>query len=1291
MGRAGAQTPASPTDFSYATSQMDFKAKRVIPPSPEAAGLGTYGNIPISLFTGSPKVTVPLYELKGNALDLPISLSYNAGGFKPQDIASWVGLGWSLNAGGVITRSVVANPDNATNYFFANNNYGTPPPITNLFATYSYMDSIQKASKETQPDVYYYNFGNYSGKFFLGTNQNIIRKEKNDLKISCWGVPNDNTGSSYFTIVDEHGNTYQFATTEISLMQQNDAILQSAPVTLNYVYPSSWYLTSITSADGQEQINFNYYSASGSQTMYANYLQNSTYSYYHNSVISSSTYYESSSGNNQSAPPIVTITGRKYLQSITLQKGGVTATTINFESLTNQRLDLDHTQFPGEQLIQDIKVNSANGLVKKYNLYFSYFTNTFTDPGHKRLRLDSVSEAPGDGSGLYKPPYSFTYNNGAVPSTTQASVDHWGFFNGPDLVSTLVPPYNPGDGVTYGGTANRNPDFGSSVLTVLSQVNYPTGGYTTFNYELNQAKDPVSGAIFSVGGVRIKQMIDYSFAGKQAIVKNYTYTLSDGSPSGIAVIPIYTTTSTTHHNIEPVLGGCIPPNDLRCSVYDLTFLNVSASPVFGLGTIQGSHIGYSYVTESQTDINTGAALGKTVYQYNVSANLTTHDDNIANGDLLDQSEYDINGKLVEDKASTYNYTGGDGALVGYSVSTYGEQDNFIELCQYLQSGSTVYSWIGTWASTPTCIANRIYPSKYYYTGYTLSAQYKQLVQQTDTKVDQVSGASTVITKKYTYGNSAYTFPTLIEQYSSSSDEIVTSKKYAADYTVPTSGTLDNATAGIQVLQSKNMLGAEIETLQYRQNLDGSNKRYIDGTLNMYSPLFPYLLSIYRLELASPLSTVQLSSTNGTFTYDSHYQPLGSFTYDSYGNVVEQAKAQDVVKAYIWDYQHLLPTAEVLNANAYMVAYAGFETGTTGGNWSGYTPTALTAGGAAGSNSYSLSSTNTLSMSALPTSRSFIVSYWLHSGSVSVSTNIGAATGVAGVVYNGWTYYEHVLPANSTQVTLSSAAGANIDELRLFPNDALMTTYTYTPFVGMTSQSSSTNQFTYYEYDGFSRLVNIRDLAGNIVKNYKYNYGLGAALTASPQTLFYNNIAQQSFTKNNGCPTGALPTSVNYMVPFGKYVSSVSQADADSKAQTEISNNGQNNANLLGQCLWYNVLARTFKFKNNCTYSQGPGGRVTYTVNANTYSSAISQAQADSLAQADLTNNAQAYANANGTCTCSAEGNKYIAGTCQTGTRFNVSTTHMPDGTWQCVYYYSFSDGTVSGNYTTYSSTACTIQ
>jgi RHS repeat-associated protein len=82
-----------------------------LPASPTAAELGKYGEVPVSLYNGMPQVNIPIASLKGNEMAMPLSLSYHASGVKVNQIASWVGLGWSLNAGGVITREVRDQPD----------------------------------------------------------------------------------------------------------------------------------------------------------------------------------------------------------------------------------------------------------------------------------------------------------------------------------------------------------------------------------------------------------------------------------------------------------------------------------------------------------------------------------------------------------------------------------------------------------------------------------------------------------------------------------------------------------------------------------------------------------------------------------------------------------------------------------------------------------------------------------------------------------------------------------------------------------------------------------------------------------------------------------------------------------------------------------------------------------------------------------------------------------------------------------------------------------------------------
>lgn len=94
---------------------LNPKLKGAIPSSPSAAALGQYGSSPVSLHTGVPSISIPLFNLTANKISLPISLDYHASGIKVGQIASNVGLGWSLNAGGVITREVRDQPDDAKN------------------------------------------------------------------------------------------------------------------------------------------------------------------------------------------------------------------------------------------------------------------------------------------------------------------------------------------------------------------------------------------------------------------------------------------------------------------------------------------------------------------------------------------------------------------------------------------------------------------------------------------------------------------------------------------------------------------------------------------------------------------------------------------------------------------------------------------------------------------------------------------------------------------------------------------------------------------------------------------------------------------------------------------------------------------------------------------------------------------------------------------------------------------------------------------------------------------------
>lgn len=141
------------------------------------------------------------------------------------------------------------------------------------------------------------------------------------------------------------------------------------------------------------------------------------------------------------------------------------------------------------------------------------------------------------------------------------------------------------------------------------------------------------------------------------------------------------------------------------------------------------------------------------------------------------------------------------------------------------------------------------------------------------------------------------------------------------------------------------------------------------------------------------------------------------------------------------------------------------------------------------------------------------------------------------------------------------------------------------------------------------------------QTYANNYGY---------CTYYNVQRSSTFTKNN-CASGTVGSQVTYTVPAGRYSSTVSQGDADARAQSDINANGQSYANTNGTCNWYSVPKSGTFTKNNCA-AGGAGSSVTYTVAAGAYSSTVSQADADAKAQSDVNANGQNYANSNGYCT-----------------------------------------------------------
>jgi hypothetical protein len=143
----------------------------------------------------------------------------------------------------------------------------------------------------------------------------------------------------------------------------------------------------------------------------------------------------------------------------------------------------------------------------------------------------------------------------------------------------------------------------------------------------------------------------------------------------------------------------------------------------------------------------------------------------------------------------------------------------------------------------------------------------------------------------------------------------------------------------------------------------------------------------------------------------------------------------------------------------------------------------------------------------------------------------------------------------------------LNSLRSALPNAMVTTYTYIPLVGVSSITDSKGYSTYYTYDSSNRLQYIKDHNLNVLQRYCYNY-LGQIMNCpdgSIAGITYTNAAKSATFTKTSCASGLTGSSHLYSVPAGIYSSTVSQADADAKANNEITVNGQNFANATGIC------------------------------------------------------------------------------------------------------------------------------
>jgi YD repeat-containing protein len=1088
------------------------KAPQITPLSPNAAALWKYTELPVNMYTGIPSISIPIYEIKSGNMSVPISLSYHAGGIRYADQASWVGLGWNLNSGGAISRNIKGKADES-GILHPDNQY-TPNAST---CDYWYFQNVLNKSIDVEPDEFSFNIPGKNGRFvFNPLTKQPVMIPYDPIKFSYTHVPINNAGSlSNLQLLDENGTAYKFGPTE------NTSGGLGAYAEENY--PSSWLLSEMKSADLSHTIAFNYVAGESSVQKLSNAQSIS--------ITDDSYPMEPGGGSGGSCgqrvqPSIGSIvtTGLNYLTTaqniseIIFENGKV-----QFVQSGTYRTDIFNSQRSLEYINVYAKDGAAYKLIKTVKFIYSYFKRRQNNVEQDwKLKLDKVQIL--SSTGTVSDEYNFAYNTNVFSGDNgDYAIDYWGYYNGMLTNTNLIPqqtidyiqnPYVNGTQQLPigGGNRNVNPDFMTE--GVLKKITYPTGGYTEFEFETNkyQADNGVGGIeTGNAGGLRVKKIKSTSSATDIPLVKTYKYGLSEngyGFKNFLNRLGYYVT--TTEMMGEVFFSSCI-----QTYYRQRTFNSQGSMQIDGS---DGSSVLYPYVKVYDGDeINNNGWVENTFDNgfpdpddlyliYGPSTNSFHRQSNHwKRGNLTSAKVFDKSGQKISETINSYT-------PIHSIYETSGMLLN--EAAHFSQTTSGCYSF------------HNFYP--YVFNYYSVKSGALKMTNSIEKRYDQLNPLNVVTNEtNYTYDVN-YLMPTQVSRTVAAGTgyekQVLNYSKYPFNYTF-TGTASGNDALGIKYLQDKNVFSTPVEQYTIKKQLSGSTvvaSNVTNGIVNTFLTGNTSPNKVWSLK-TSPLVTEAAfgsgsSLVSNVFTRHAAYEPRLTIKYDALGNIYENNMENNLVKSYLWDYNSVYPVTETINATQDLIAQTSFEAEGTG-NWSFAATGVQTESGKqsiTGNKYYNLSTGGNISRNLAATGNIFIVSYWSRNGAQNVngiSASTGKSVNISGYI---WTYYEHELN-NPTLITISG--GGIIDELRLYPKTAQMTTYTYAPLIGITSQTDANNRTTYYEYDAFNRLILIRDQDNNILKKICYNYAGQPENCIVPCTNFtpnWQNTATAVRCQQNTC-------------------------------------------------------------------------------------------------------------------------------------------------------------------------------
>lgn len=862
--------------FCFIIYPLISQENTTIPPSPKSSLFLKYGDVPVSHSSGVPDISIPLYTIKSGDLEIPIVLKYHIRNVKPGYDPSDVGLGWTLDFGGQISRTIYGSPDDAT--LIPPNPFPYYQLNQDIWDHANYLNMCYNNLYDTENDIFHLQAFGYSESFVLKRNSYTDYKPyllsfkplKIETATSYHSLPASKQLISTITVKDEKGSSYIFG----------DNMHETCLSTSSKYGITTWLLKQVTDVSGTNFIRYTYtptqrlriYDPVGKYTAILNDSGQLL-----------------SLRDDETTPSISVEYGcldNDFLQDI--EYDGMIISGIEFNT-GKIVFDIDASK----NQIKGFKVFDKNNKVVTQIIFQHSIFSSSTN--HRKLESVKIL---GDDLNISKAQtYSFIYNSGTMNSNYRGT-DYWGYYNGTmDDCTRRNYWYKDTEqnsrsvNVTIGTNTNE-PSLSYSLYETLTKIIYPTKGETEFTYELNSYD---MSPIRTAGGLRIKKIINRDLTGSE-VTKEYIYekgilkhdvfadyNYADSYFSVVETPYSYAGNSFVYRNryYSNLLQGDLAHNDVR---YE------KVSEIYKNGIYdEGKNIyHYTFPISNIYDIYTSNISddpGKSVIR-------ERKDENFSLPTLTENYKRDIStGNYLIIRKETNEYT--------FYPDTIFENFKVFRLTRFSSGGLLDewnlrnflrdYSWI--------IISNT--PFEYYklfglYDYSIVAGRLKMNEKQIITYNYEGSTPSTITEKfTYTYDNPKHNYVTRKTSVTSDGNTNVSQVLYPYDY--------NNYIFNPLIIN--NVVNRPVSDLTY------INGKMISGTLLKYNAIGKVTdISHGRNELGTPF----LIDKNNPYNWGTLEQ---QFQYSS-NNISEQYKigTEQLKTVYLWSYSNQYPIAEIVNAS-----------------------------------------------------------------------------------------------------------------------------------------------------------------------------------------------------------------------------------------------------------------------------------------------------------------------------------------------------------------------------------------